>query len=119
MAFSISYDGTYYCINVMEMELGDCSSSGLNTNSPGDAASADSYAVASFVEARLMLDIVDNWAKLVVQAQRGSSAFMLDGLQRDGALLKAAFDRKASAKSGLGAVLAAEELALRLKHWSK
>ena len=99
--------------------LGDGSASGLNTDSPGDAASADSYAVASFVEARLMLDIVDNWAKLVVQAQRGSSAFMLDGLQRDGALLKAAFDRKASAKSGLGAVLAAEELALRLKHWSK
>lgn len=97
--------------------LGDVSTSSLKRDGPRDAASADSYAVASFVEARLMLDIVDNWAKLVVQAQRGSSAFTLDGLQRDGSLLKAAFDRKASAKSGMGAVLAAEELALRLKHW--
>jgi hypothetical protein len=97
--------------------LGDGSAIGLNADSPGDAASADSYAVASFVEARLMLDIVDNWTKLVVQARRGSNAFMLDGLQRDGVLLKAAFERKASVKGGMGAVLAAEELALRLKHW--
>ena len=87
-----------------------------NTVTSGDAASSDCYAVASFVEARQMLDIVDNWAKLVSQAQLGSSTFMLDGLLRDGALLKAALDRKASAKSGMGAVLAAEELALRLRH---
>lgn len=99
--------------------LGDESASGLNTDKPGDAASADSYAVASFVEARLMLDIVDSWAKLVDQAQRGSSAFMLDGLKRDGALLKAAFDRKIGANGGMGAVLAAEELALHLRHWSE
>lgn len=99
--------------------LGDGGASGLNADSPGDAASADSYAVASFVEARLMLDIVDNWTILVVQAQRGSNAFMLDGLKRDGALLKAAFERKAGANGGMGAVLAAEELALRLQHWSQ
>lgn len=90
-----------------------------NAGTPGNTALADSYAVASFVVARQMLDIVDNWAKLVTQAQQGSSAFMLDGLLRDGALLKAAFDRKASAKNGMGAVLAAEELALRLKHWDQ
>jgi len=91
----------------------------LNDGTPGDAASADSYAVASFVVARQMLDIVDNWAKLVTQAQRGSSAFILDGLLRDGALLNAAFNRRASAKDGMGARLAAEELTLRLKHWDQ
>jgi hypothetical protein len=90
-----------------------------NAGTPGDTTSADSYAVESFVVARQMLDISDIWAKLVTQAQHGSSAFMLDGLLRDGVLLKAAFDRKASAKNGMGAVLAAEELALRLKHWDQ
>ena len=87
-----------------------------NTVTSSDAASSDSYAVSSVVEARQMLDIVDNWAKLVSQAQLGSSTFVLEGLLRDGALLKVAFDRKASAKNSIGAVMAAEELALRLRH---
>ena len=92
---------------------------GQNNDTPGDAASVDSYAVASFVLTRQMLDIVDNWAKLVTQARQGSSAFILDGLLRDGNLLMAAFTRKASAKNGMGARLAAEELVLRLKHWDQ
>lgn len=90
-----------------------------NKGIPGDAASADSYAVASFVVARQMLDIVDNWAKLVTQSKQGASAFLLDGLLRDGNLLKAAFTRKASAKDCMGARLAGEELALRLQHWDQ
>ncbi|OIN90581.1 MAG: hypothetical protein AUJ20_13915 [Comamonadaceae bacterium CG1_02_60_18] len=99
--------------------LGDDGTLGQKQDIPGDAALADSYAVASFVLARQMLDIVDNWAKLVTQARQGSSAFMLDGLRRDGNLLMAAFMRKASAENGMGARLAAEELALRLKHWDQ
>lgn len=99
--------------------LGNDGTPSQKDGTPGDATSSDSYAVASFVLARQMLDIVDNWAKLVTQARQGSSAFMLDGLLRDGALLKAAFNRKASAKNGMGARLAAEELALRLKHWDQ
>lgn len=86
---------------------------------PGVTRSHDSYAVETFVLARQLLNIVDNWAKLVTQALQSSSAFMLEGLLRDGALLKAAFDRKAIAENGISARMAAEELALRLKHWER
>lgn len=79
----------------------------------GSAALDDSYAVPSFVESRLMLDIVDNWVK---QVQQCSIDFIRDGLLRDGSRLMAAFERMSTAKNGLGAKLAAEEMALRLKN---
>ncbi len=79
--------------------------------------SMDSYVVEVFVEARRLLGIVDHWVKLVMQAKQGSNPFILEGLQRDGQLLMAAFNRKAHQKDGIGARLAAEEFALHLNHW--
>lgn len=79
---------------------------------------ADSYAVEAFVIARQHLHVVDNWAGQVTQAKCGSSEFVLEILQRDGRLLMAAFNRQAERNGNdeTGARLAAEEIALRLKH---
>lgn len=110
VASPVSDDGT---------ALGEDGTPSQNDGTQGDSASADSYAVSSFVLARQMLNIVDNWATLVTQARQGSSTFMLDGLLRDGALLKVAFSRQVSAKNDMGARLAVEEMAVRLKHWGQ
>lgn len=83
----------------------------------GESGSTDSYAVGSFVVARQHLQIVDTWASRLAKAKRGSSEFALEVLQRDGQLLMEAFVRTASGGNGTGSRLAAEELALRLKHW--
>ena len=84
----------------------------------GDAGATDSYAVTTFVMARQMLGIVDHWAEMVAQARAGSSPFILEGLQRDGHLLRAALHRRSLQDGGTGARLAAEELAVRLQHWT-
>lgn len=84
----------------------------------GESGSTDSYAVESFVLARQHLQIVDTWASRVAQAKRGSSEFTLKVLQRDGQLLMEAFARTDRDCNDTGARLAAEELALRLKHWA-
>jgi hypothetical protein len=100
-----------------ERELSDelAGNSAFNEHT-GDDGSTDSYAVDTFVAARHMLGVVDNWARLVTQAKQGSSTFILEGLHRDGHLLKAALERKALSSRGIGARLAAEELTLRLRH---
>ncbi|OGT13532.1 MAG: hypothetical protein A3F73_10405 [Gallionellales bacterium RIFCSPLOWO2_12_FULL_59_22] len=79
---------------------------------------ADSYSVEAFVIARQHLQVVDNWAGQVTLAKHGSNEFVLEILQRDGRLLMAAFNRQAERNGSdeTGARLAAEELALRLKH---
>lgn len=84
----------------------------------GQTGHSDSYAVDTFVSARLHLQVVDNWAKLVKGA---SQEFVLEVLQRDGGLLMEAFKRQAerNGKDAMGARLAAEELELRLKHFPK
>lgn len=84
----------------------------------GQTGRSDSYAVEPFVRARLHLQVVDNWAKLVKGA---SQEFVLEILQRDGGLLMEAFGRQAArnGKDAMGAQLAAEELELRLKHFPK
>lgn len=80
------------------------------------AAHSDSYAVDTFVWARLHLGVVDNWAKL---ASLAGHEFTLEALRGDGNLLKEAFGRQAgrNGKDAMGARLAAEEMGLRLKHF--
>jgi hypothetical protein len=83
----------------------------------GQSGHTDSFAVEAFVTARQHLLVVDCWAGEVKKAKPESLVF----LQRDGRLLMDAFNRQA-ARSGddqTGARLAAEELELRLKHFSK
>jgi hypothetical protein len=83
----------------------------------GDSGATDSYAVPAFVDARQHLQTVDTWASRIAQAKQGGSEFALEVLQRDGQLLMAAFSRRdISGNNETGARLAAEELALRLKH---
>ena len=91
----------------------------------GDAAQdqsgqTDSYAVEAFVIARQYLQVVDNWAGQVNQAKLVSGESVLVNLQRDGRLLKEAFNRQAALKGDdeTGARLAAEELAIRLKYFA-
>jgi hypothetical protein len=85
---------------------------------------ADSYAIPAFVLARRHLAVIDIWWDRVTSAaNRGLAKFERDVLRRDGELLVEAFRRQADrdsrkeASRGLGATLAAEELALRLKHF--
>jgi hypothetical protein len=89
----------------------------------GDGRS-ESYAVPAFVLARQHLRVVDNWADQVKRAvTRGTGEFEQQVLRRDGELLVEAFCRQAARddKKGqsraIGATLAAEEVALRLKHF--
>lgn len=86
----------------------------------------DSYSVPAFVLARRHLGVVDNWADQVnCAATRGTEEFERQVLQRHGELLIKAFTRQADRdeKKGsawaIGARLAAEELALRLKHFQE
>lgn len=87
-------------------------------------ARGDSYAVPAFVLARRHLTVVDCWADQVRRrASATTTAFELDLLRRDGEQLIAAFTRQAErdarkgANRALGARLAADEIALRLKHF--
>lgn len=91
----------------------------------GDAAQdqsgqTDSYAIEAFVIARQHLQVVDNWAGQANQAKLVSDESVLVNLQRDGRLLKEAFNRQAALKGDdeTGARLAAEELAIRLKYFA-
>jgi hypothetical protein len=85
---------------------------------------SDSYTVPAFALARRHLGVVDSWADRVKHtATNETGALERDWLRRDGELLIEAFERQAErdGKKGpawaLGAKLAAEELALRLKHF--
>ncbi len=104
-----------------------------STESAGEAGEADegtgperpdSYSVPAFVRARRHLSIVDNWADRVGRiAAREAGVLERQWLRRDGELLIEAFERQAERDgkkepgSAIGARLAAEELALRLKHF--
>jgi hypothetical protein len=84
----------------------------------------ESYDVPAFVLARRHLRVVDNWADQVKRAVKyGTGEFERIMLRRDGELLVEAFcrqvrrDDKKGPASAIGARLAAEELALRLKHF--
>jgi len=98
---------------------------------PGDddddttgASHSESYAVPAFVLARRHLAVVDIWADAVKDLwKRQADDFRRKLLRRDGELLVEAFRRQAewdgiSGPTGaLGAGLAAEEIAIRLKHF--
>jgi len=84
----------------------------------------DSYAVEALTAARQKLNVVDNWAARVIQAEQVSSKRVLEMLSRDGRLLMEAFTRlHAQAEEGgshnIGAIIAAEEMELRLKQLPK
>ena len=90
----------------------------------GGHRNSDCYAVQTFVLARKHLSVVDNWARRVGAVTRGGTLeFERRVLKRDGELLVAAFQRQADRDSkadparAVGARLAAEELALRLKRF--
>ncbi len=98
------------------------------TDDRDEAARQDSYAVPAFVLARRHLGVVDNWAEQVERVtSRRAADFERAWLRRDGELLCEAFkrqavrderrDAKADRTRSIGAKLAAEELALRLKHF--
>ena len=85
---------------------------------------SESYAVPAFVLARRHMAVVDIWADAVKDlSKRLAGDFRRKHLQRDGELLVEAFRRQAERDqiSGptapLGAGLAAEEIAIRLKHF--
>ena len=89
----------------------------------GGPGRPDSYDVPAFESARRHLGVVDIWADRVkAVAERTTAEFELGVLRRDGEFLIAAFKRQMDrdgqngADWKLGAKLAAEELAVRLKH---
>ncbi|MFC7699469.1 hypothetical protein ACFQX9_22565 [Bradyrhizobium sp. GCM10028915] len=89
-----------------------------------DGSRSESYAVPAFVLARRHLAVVDSWADAVKElSRRQPDDFRRKHLRRDGELLVEAFrrqserDRTAGPTGALGAGLAAEELAIRLKHF--
>jgi Tyrosyl-DNA phosphodiesterase len=88
------------------------------------AGHSESYAVPAFVLARRHLAVVDIWADAVKEvSKRLAGDFRRRHLQRDGELLVEAFGRQAERDGilgptgALGARLAAEEIAIRLKHF--
>ncbi len=95
-------------------------------NGEGRHRQPDSYAVAAFVLARQHLQVVDNWvARMRIAAMGELRAFERQAVRRDGELLIEAFKRQAEREgapkqvNALGATLAAEELAIRLKFFSE
>ncbi|MGB8299062.1 MAG: hypothetical protein WCG85_26825 [Polyangia bacterium] len=93
-----------------------------------DGGRPDSYSVPAFERARRYLGIVDNWADRVKRAvKNGNAALDREWLHQDGEMLVEAFSRQVARdeKSGagsalaIGARLAAEELAFRLKHFEE
>ena len=86
-------------------------------------AVGDSYAVATFEQARTSLAIVDTWASRISAVRdRSEAAHDQQLLREDGESLLAAFERQAmrlaekSTTIAIGPRLAAEELRLLLKH---
>jgi hypothetical protein len=89
----------------------------------GDTGVSDSYAVATFEQARRAFEIVDTWATRMDGAGEHSEATRDQRLLReDGEALLGAFERQAVRLAAKGATmvigprLATEELRLRLKH---
>ncbi|MBA4190599.1 MAG: hypothetical protein C0467_21650 [Planctomycetaceae bacterium] len=89
-----------------------------------DSGRPESYSVPAFVLARWHLNVVDNWAERVKLAgTRSANVYERQILRRDGELLFEAFKRqtirdgKTEPAGAIGAKLAAEELAVRLKHF--
>ena len=92
----------------------------------GGRGMVDSYDVPAFVQARWHFDIVDNWLCQWERAkQRTAWESDLQGIHDDGQRLSEAFkrqqkrDEKLSPANAIGAKLAAEELTIRLKHFSE
>lgn len=88
------------------------------------ASRSESYAVPAFVLARRHLAVVDIWADAVKDLSKPQAGdFRRNLLRRDGELLVQAFGRQAERDGilcptgALGAGLAAEEIAIRLKHF--
>lgn len=88
------------------------------------ACHSESYAVPAFVLARRHLAVVDIWAEAVKDLSKPQAGdFRRKLLLRDGELLVQAFGRQAERDGilgptgALGAGLAAEEIAIRLKHF--
>jgi hypothetical protein len=93
---------------------------------PTGAGHSESYAVPAFALARRHLAVVDIWADAVKKmSKREAGDFRRKHLLRDGELLVEAFRRQAERDriSGptavLGAGLAADEIEIRLKHFSE
>lgn len=99
----------------------------LDEDDEGDKVGrTDSYSVPAFALARRHLGVVDNWADQLKRTDtRDTGELERQWFRRDGELLIEAFERQADrdGKKGsawaIGAKLAAEELALRLKHFRK
>jgi hypothetical protein len=93
-------------------------------NDTTGACQSESYAVPAFVLARRHLAVVDIWADAVKDLSKPQAHdFRRKLLRRDGELLVEAFRRQAERDvifgptGALGAGLAAEEIAIRLKHF--
>lgn len=102
----------------------ECGAEPSEDDSGEEAKSSDNYSVPAFVLARQHLGVVDYWADGVNRAAASATGeFELRLLQRDGELLIEAFQRQAERDSkqgsawAIGAKLASEELALRLKYF--
>ena len=94
----------------------------MEEDDQGDGfARRESYSVAALELARTHFAVVDTWVGRVAQLGTGESD--REWLRRDGELLKEAFQRQEERDgqqdpaAAVGARLAAEELALRLKHY--
>ena len=82
----------------------------------------ESYAVPTIVLARQYLEIVDNWGNRIKQTMsNGTAEFERQLLKQDGEQLIEAFGRLVSRNEqlGIGAKVAAEELALRLSFFKE
>ncbi|MHB1422255.1 MAG: tyrosyl-DNA phosphodiesterase 1 [Gemmataceae bacterium] len=102
----------------------DAEGKGTSNGNGNGPIPPDDYSVPAFDLARQHLGVVDNWAERVKQiTARGRAEFERELLRRDGELLREAFqrrekrDREKGEEWASGAKLAAEELALRLKHF--
>ena len=106
-----------------EKEQAEAGTDAEDETQEGVAGRSDSYGVPAFDLARRHLGVVDSWANQVRLAAEHGTEFELQVLQRDGTLLGEAFKRQAvrdgkkASAWAIGAKLAAEELALRLKHF--
>jgi hypothetical protein len=107
---------------------GDRSIDGSNARDEDDDAAAygrpEDYSIPAFDLARRHLRVVDQWARQAEQAKtHDAAALERQWLRRDAELLIEAFQRQAGRDGrkgpawAIGARLAAEELAVRLKHF--
>lgn len=108
-------------------EEGNSGATGATGALNGDGtANGDSYSVPAFEAARRHFVVVDRWVKEAGEKHLGPGERRhRDRVMRDGAALRAAFQRQsqrdemARAHAGIGARLAAEELGLRLDAWER